>query len=857
MAYTFVLNHKIVAYLSNPPPEYGIFKSMVRVLNSCKITKALNENPVMYRDLILEFWKNVKIVKSETSIETIVSKVKGVEVVVTEDVIRRVLEFGDQPDSPRAIADKEVEEILRMMSYEAETFTKFYEKFFPPYWRFLIHTFQVCFASRGTGVDVLNKSLVHAIVAFVRDLKFNFSYYIFDEMKKYVKKSNHKLVLFPRFVQLILNEMYPYIPRTGDSVDLKGVDSDIFRRMCMCRCNKEGLFTGRYPLVKFGRFANIEGENDNIVSAVDQDDVVEVAPTQPVVAEASAPIQYEIAPYRAQFDQPQNEEAPIQTEVAPEQPLFDQHQPQDVSESSMYTPREPEFVIAREDEGPLSNEDVENMIISQLLTVDPMRLMSVISDHSSLPPMELSDVAEVQASFNLNEPAQSEVDSTESIHEETEPVNVKIQSATVSEETESASNLILRKRKRSELDVQSSIIPRAEDREDVEQEIVEKETEDMLVTEKDNVSVVDMELDQSSIQEKIVEKETVVEEATFEKEPEVEKEAVVETANVDSEKENEMNAETTTATTVVPPESTPTTTAEVPRVQEKASGKAVLIEDSTPIDVPVITMDKMFRRAELHPIDPSVGGSGAGCSGVPRSPQRPVNPSFPANDGASDSNSDFDDADDDFEDSRQGRFLRKVIEKKDILLGTMDVRLHELEESDAAKTAEIASLKTNLGNLSASFHALQQLLCQRLGNEFNLDSIPLPTTTPASQPPPSSSTPQPPPVSSTQPAPTRTVTIVDRFDPNMERYVNSVPVEAQRRKKYQEQLQKKKEKEIIERQRLKEKARKEKAIRRKVDKIVQDSDIVIVKDRDYRRQPIGGREPESYVMAKKRHITDT
>ncbi|KAL4590858.1 hypothetical protein LXL04_003803 [Taraxacum kok-saghyz] len=90
----FVESHNITGYLMDPPAAHKEFQSMIAGLNSCRISYALRANPVIRKDLVIDFWRNASVNKQGADgAEAIESKVQGSQVVVTEQTIREVLEW--------------------------------------------------------------------------------------------------------------------------------------------------------------------------------------------------------------------------------------------------------------------------------------------------------------------------------------------------------------------------------------------------------------------------------------------------------------------------------------------------------------------------------------------------------------------------------------------------------------------------------------------------------------------------------------------------------------------------------------------------------------------------------------------
>lgn len=651
-------NHNLVGLLVKPPPKYCVFQSMVRVLNSCKITKALRENPVLYRDMIVEFWTNAQLNTSEADgIETIVSNVKGTVVVISEDVIRRALGFDDQPGFTTVFDNEKIQEALNMMNYEG-TFPPIWKKLLPPFWRFLAHTFIMCISGRSTGSDEISKKTATAIVALAMEWDYNFSRFVLEEMQSNLgKKRKKSLVLYPRFLQMIFNEVYPDIPRSDDTIDLKSFNPGTFRLMFQNKSNKSLEFKGELPLVKFGRFANIEGEHDDEEAdrapvaaprVVIQDEVVENASDQADVI------------------------APAQTEV------FSEPQPDIVSQpptvlSTFATSRHFALEIGHDAEYAdpsktrLTEEEIDDMLVSEDYCLSFAELQAEIAKQATLPPLvhEFAGTDEVQETFNLNEPTHS------------------IEESTDSEAEYDSSSLASRKRKRVDLG--------KEEEANVELTTVnvpgetEKEAE---TTEREIRNLDEMVIDDVATQERTVELEE----------------------NVEKEAEDEQVEDETMAEKV--------SGADDSFSQEKRAGKAAMVDESVTGNIPVITMDQLFKRAKAFPVDETVGGSRAGGSGSGEALPLPPSPPHTGFGDGADDDSDFDDDNDNSQLQRIFKLEQEIV-AKDLLIGRLDVRVSELENANSAKDTKIANLEENLSSLSASVLALKDLLGEKLGRDFH------------------------------------------------------------------------------------------------------------------------------------------
>ncbi|KAL6557092.1 hypothetical protein OROMI_017442 [Orobanche minor] len=242
-------------------------------LNNCKLTYALKANPVIDRMLIIDFWRNAKVNaqgdEGKASIETTVNAVK---VVITVDVIREVLQITDSPEFSTTVSRTMVNKVLQMMNYESKLTGTIYKKYFPPFWRFLIHTFIHCISGKRSGFDEMTFRYSSAIVALVNDLEFNFSKFIFSEMVSNIETNDSKKKLFlmyPRFIQMILDAKYPPFVNSTFILDLKPLGSNSVGAMHQNSKSKGGVTPRDVEAasVEAQHVVEEQGEEENVVVA--------------------------------------------------------------------------------------------------------------------------------------------------------------------------------------------------------------------------------------------------------------------------------------------------------------------------------------------------------------------------------------------------------------------------------------------------------------------------------------------------------------------------------------------------------------------------------------------------------------
>ena len=246
----FVDLHNQAMSLTDPPSSQRVFQSMIDGLKQCCLFYAFETNPDKCSICIADFWKNATHNKEGEAIE---STVRGTPMTVTEQTIREVLRFRDQPSFPTEYPADKVVPILTRMGYEG-SYPSTKKKYLPPFWRFLFHSFNCCLSGKKGGIDEISKTGTSALIALTLDWEFNYSKMVFNEMVSNLDlKKKTKFLMYPRFVQMILSEKHPEIERSQESLDVKVLGTSSLNYMKQSISNQDQQsFKGLHPLEKFG-----------------------------------------------------------------------------------------------------------------------------------------------------------------------------------------------------------------------------------------------------------------------------------------------------------------------------------------------------------------------------------------------------------------------------------------------------------------------------------------------------------------------------------------------------------------------------------------------------------------------------
>ncbi|GJX96447.1 hypothetical protein Tco_0352245 [Tanacetum coccineum] len=226
----FVDSHNMVAYLEKSE-DNADFAEIVDFLNASPIRYALTVSPTVYVSYIEQFWSTAKIktVNNETQIR---AKVDGKTIVITESSVRRDLHFNDE-DGITCLTNTEIFENLQLMGYEklSDKLT-FLKPFFSPQWKYLIHTILQCLSSKSTAWNEFGTNIASAVICLAKKQKFNFSKLIFDGMLRNLDPNSKKFLMYPRFLQLFLNNQIENLTAVfNDEYDTPSHTKKVFANM--------------------------------------------------------------------------------------------------------------------------------------------------------------------------------------------------------------------------------------------------------------------------------------------------------------------------------------------------------------------------------------------------------------------------------------------------------------------------------------------------------------------------------------------------------------------------------------------------------------------------------------------------
>ncbi|GJV20132.1 hypothetical protein Tco_1369152 [Tanacetum coccineum] len=181
-------------------------------------------------------------------------------IIITESSVRRDLHFDDE-DGITCLTNTEIFENLQLMGYEklSDKLT-FQKSFFSPQWKYLIHTILQCLSSKSTAWNEFGTNIASAVICLAKNQKFNFSKLIFDGMLRNLDPNSKKFLMYPRFLQLFLNNQIENLEAVfNDEYDTPSHTKKVFANMRRQGKDFSGTVTPLFPSMLASQAVEGEG----------------------------------------------------------------------------------------------------------------------------------------------------------------------------------------------------------------------------------------------------------------------------------------------------------------------------------------------------------------------------------------------------------------------------------------------------------------------------------------------------------------------------------------------------------------------------------------------------------------------
>ncbi|KAC9222872.1 hypothetical protein E3N88_46171 [Mikania micrantha] len=216
--------HNICAYLDPTTKNGQEFRPMIEFLRRSRVYHAISSSVQIYRSHIQSFWGSARVITVD-DVYTIDANVLGQAIRITEADIRRVLHFGGEPEGITLIPESCIKGcFLRIRYFGAYNSISVKKGKLPLQYKFLAHVLLHCISMRKGTFDELRDFMRSAMVALILNKPFNFSGIIFRYMCDNITKVKDRFYMYPRFVQMLIDERMPegqLVRVAGDLLKLK------------------------------------------------------------------------------------------------------------------------------------------------------------------------------------------------------------------------------------------------------------------------------------------------------------------------------------------------------------------------------------------------------------------------------------------------------------------------------------------------------------------------------------------------------------------------------------------------------------------------------------------------------------
>ncbi|KAL8225994.1 hypothetical protein R6Q57_018551 [Mikania cordata] len=263
----------------------------------------MTNTPRIYRSHVQSFWESSRLIGVDEDY-AIEENVLGQAIHITEDDIRRVLQFGGEPAGMTLIPERCIKGcFMRIRYFGVYNVTSIKKGKLPLQYKLLAHVLLHCLSTRKGTFDELRDLMRSAMVALILNKPFNFSAMIFRYMSENITKAKDRFYMYPRFVQMLIDERFPeqMLPRVAsDLLKLKHmIDSSLDQVKVYQKSNDEILTKelvfhcarANYVAPENDAWRHEESSSDNEVISDDDDNQQQPPPPPPRQQTRKSPAQ--------------------------------------------------------------------------------------------------------------------------------------------------------------------------------------------------------------------------------------------------------------------------------------------------------------------------------------------------------------------------------------------------------------------------------------------------------------------------------------------------------------------------------------------------------------------------------------
>ncbi|KAJ0719325.1 hypothetical protein HanRHA438_Chr08g0352201 [Helianthus annuus] len=226
-------SHNIYCLLDAHYTDTTPFKVIAKFLRESKIAKALTDKTIVYESHVRRFWRSVRYEEKEKMIYSAVRKKDensqdiDVEIKFNVGDLRRVLELGDSDNNPIIIPERLCKGLWCRMGFTRHLNGKMLKTMFSIPYKFMIHCVVHALSHRKGAYDETSDYIMNIITFLVLNTPYNVSKVIFDHLVDNVGAGSAKYIMYPIFIQMMIDDLVKDIPKDADdTLGLRNVTAD-------------------------------------------------------------------------------------------------------------------------------------------------------------------------------------------------------------------------------------------------------------------------------------------------------------------------------------------------------------------------------------------------------------------------------------------------------------------------------------------------------------------------------------------------------------------------------------------------------------------------------------------------------
>ncbi|MFS8002317.1 hypothetical protein Hanom_Chr13g01200681 [Helianthus anomalus] len=216
--------HNIYCLLETQYTEKTVVEDIAKFLRESRIAKALTDKTLVYQSHVRRFWNSARYEEEYKMIYSAVTKRDengqdvDLEIKINVGDVRRVLDLGDSNNDPTIIPERLAKGLWCRMGFIGHVNGEILKISFSHAYKFLVHCVVHALSHRKGAYDETSDYIVNIITCLILNRPYNVSQVIFDYMVENAKAGNKKYIMYPSFVQMLIDDKFKDLEKSNDDI---------------------------------------------------------------------------------------------------------------------------------------------------------------------------------------------------------------------------------------------------------------------------------------------------------------------------------------------------------------------------------------------------------------------------------------------------------------------------------------------------------------------------------------------------------------------------------------------------------------------------------------------------------------